>query len=541
MPHTIQSANIYEPRFLLVSLNIDAILHESTIYRRRERLNKITNGLGLGDVYDATIERIKAQAGDKPRLGMAALMWINHAERPLKADELCHALAVELGSTDFNTGNVPSISILVSCCQGLITVDKEASTVRLIHFTLQEYLSAHPDIFTRPHSSMAEICLTYLNSQHVKALSTPPSLDTQNTAFLEYCSVYWGTHAKKELSGCAQSLALELLKGDYHQISTRLLLTQVTGWYLGHIHTWSPFSGLHCASFFGIIEVVASLIEGECYNINEGDFLGITPLAWAAFNGHEGVVRILLEREEVDPNKPDDDGWTPLSFAAQNGHEGVVRILLEREEVDPDKPDNGGRTPLSFAAENGHEEVVRILLDREEVDPNQPDDEGQTPLSFAAENGREGVVRILLEREEVNPDKPDNEGWKPLSYAAWDGHEGVVKILLGREEVNPDKPNNRGQTPLSFAAQNGHGGVVKMLLERVEVDPDRPDNWGRTPLSLATEGGREGVVKILLGRQDVNPNKPDNRGRAPLLFAAGGGHDAVAKVLLGRQDQPRKD
>ena len=80
----------------------------------------MTNRLGLGDVYDATIERIKAQAGDKSKLGMAALMWISHAERPLQADELCHALAVELGSGDFNTGNVPLISILVNCCQGLL-------------------------------------------------------------------------------------------------------------------------------------------------------------------------------------------------------------------------------------------------------------------------------------------------------------------------------------------------------------------------------------------------------------------------------------
>jgi len=58
----------------------------------------MTDGSGLGDAYDAMIERIKAQDGDKARLGIAALMWISHAERPLKSDELCHALAVELQS-----------------------------------------------------------------------------------------------------------------------------------------------------------------------------------------------------------------------------------------------------------------------------------------------------------------------------------------------------------------------------------------------------------------------------------------------------------
>ena len=156
----------------------------------------MTDGMELEDVYGATIGRIKAQDGGKSGLGMAALMWISHAERPLQADELCHALAVQIGSTNFDVGNIPSMSTLVSCCQGLITVDKEASTVRLIHFTLQEYLSARPDIFSSPHSAMAEICLTYLNSQQVNALLPAPSPDTQSAPFLEYCSVYWGVTRK---------------------------------------------------------------------------------------------------------------------------------------------------------------------------------------------------------------------------------------------------------------------------------------------------------------------------------------------------------
>ena len=38
-------------RFLLVSINTEAILQESTKYRRRERLRKMTDELGLEDVY----------------------------------------------------------------------------------------------------------------------------------------------------------------------------------------------------------------------------------------------------------------------------------------------------------------------------------------------------------------------------------------------------------------------------------------------------------------------------------------------------------
>jgi len=188
-------------RFLLVSLNIHAILGESTIHRRREQLSRITDGLGLGDAYCTTIERITAQGGSKSWLGIAALMWVSHAERPLMADELCHALAVELGSEDFNAGNIPSISTAVSRCQGLIRLDKEASVVRLIHFTLKEYLSTHHDIISNfscgngrnlPHLSGFE--------PGQKTLSLYRSYNSRETTFLEYCSLYWGAHAKKELS-----------------------------------------------------------------------------------------------------------------------------------------------------------------------------------------------------------------------------------------------------------------------------------------------------------------------------------------------------
>ena len=523
-------------RFLLVSLNIDTILQESTIHRRRERLRKMTRGLGLGDAYDATIERIKAQGGDRSRLGMEALMWVSHAERPLTADELCHALAVELDTKDLNGGNAPSISTLVSCCQGLITIDKKASTVRLIHFTLQEYLSSHPDIFSRPHSTIAEICLTYLNFKQVKAIPANRSPDLSYTPFLKYCSLYWGVHAKRELSDNESSLALELFQEYDDHISIRLLLEQVEHRNVREVETSFLFNGLHCASFFGIVEVAAAFLEMECYDINAGDFWGTAPLAWAACNGHEEVVKILLGQEAVNPDKRDNDGCTPLSYAASRGHEGVVKILLGRHEVNPDRPSNHGLTPLSYAARNGHEGVLKILLGRKDVNPDKPNNDGYTPLSYAAWGGYEGMVNILLRREEVNPDKSDNDGWTPLTHAVFEGHEGVVGVLLSREEVNPDKPEYFGRTPLSYAASGGYEGIVKMLLGRKGVNPDKPGNNGWTPLSYAASRGHEGVVKILLGRPGVGPNKATDYDSTPLLLAAMNGHEGVLKILLRRKD-----
>ena len=141
----------------------------------------MTDGLGLENAYGATLGRIERQSRERARLSIAALMWISHAERPLKTDELCHALAVEIWSSNFNIDNIPSIGTLLAFCQGLGVVAKEASTTRLIHLTLQEYLRAHPGHFNAAHSTMAETCLSYLNSWEVKTLPISPSPDLRDS------------------------------------------------------------------------------------------------------------------------------------------------------------------------------------------------------------------------------------------------------------------------------------------------------------------------------------------------------------------------
>ena len=211
---------------MLASLHIGAILRGTTAARRRKTLKSIKDGVGLGDAYGATLERIKAQDEERANLAVAALTWICYSERPLQVNELCHALAVEIGETDFDPENVPSIGTLLDCCQGLITVDAEASTLRLIHYTVQEYLCSHPGLFSIPHSILAETCLTFLNSQLVKSL-TPDSLpDPQGMPFLKYSARYWGTHTNRGLSDHAKTLALELLNQYEDHISSLSLLDQ---------------------------------------------------------------------------------------------------------------------------------------------------------------------------------------------------------------------------------------------------------------------------------------------------------------------------
>jgi len=394
----------------------------------------MTNGLGMGDAYAATLSRIMEQDGDKGRLGIEVLMWISRSERPLRVEELCYALAIEKDSTELDPQNVPAIGTLLNCCLGLVAVDEEGSRVRLIHLTLQEYLNGHSHHFDSAHSKMAEVCLTYLSFQSIKDL--PPTLlvSPPQAPFLEYASYYWGVHARKELTERTKSLALQLLDRYDHHASAKLLLRKQWGWpcqtHYQNARSTSGFTGLHAVAYFGVEEVVMALLRSSDWEVNGKDFIGFTPLLWAVRNGHEGVCKLLLELGDVDPKITDNEGRTPPSVASENGHMGIVKLLFECKEANPDSPSGDGKTPLSLAAGNGHKDIVKLLLQCKEVNPDSSDKYGQTPLWKAAGSGHGDIVKLLLQHKEVNPTLSNNDGQTPLFGAAWNGHDGIVKLLL---------------------------------------------------------------------------------------------------------------
>ena len=502
---------------------MDEILAEMTIHHRSQALHRMSSGLGLRDVYNTTLNRIRQQSGSKPNFGMQTLMWISHCERPLKSEELCHALGVELEVEDFEIHNIPSIRSILGCTLGLVTIDENTSTLHLLHHSLQEYLRQHPTLFITPHSLMAEICLTYLNffQQGNTALAT--------LSFLEYATCFWGTHAAREVTEPVQSLSLRLLEAyENHGSATILWRKKIRKRY------WEQdvcgISGLHCIAFWGIAEIGAAMLETKRWDVNRRDSRGDTPLIWALKYGNDIIAKLFLEQRGIEPDTVVQYGRTAFSFAAEWGNEGIVKLLLERVDVNPNSSDNDGQTPLSFAVQSSHEGVVKLLLERGDVDPNSLDNSGRTPLSFAVRGRHEGVVKLLLERGDIDPN-PSENGRTPLSIAAEFGDESTVKLLLERGDVDPNSLDNDGRTPLSFAVRGRHEGVVKLLLERGDIDPNPSEN-GRTPLSIAAELGDERTVKLLLERGDLDPNSLDNDGRTPLSFAASRRHGGVMKLLL---------
>ena len=422
-------------------------------------------GLDLDSVYSQTLQRIEAQEGDRSKLGIEVLMWVSHSERPLRIDELRNALAVDLETIDLDPENIRSEDVIIASCLGLVAVDQETLTVQPIHHTLQEYLSS-PGILPNAHKTLAQTCLAYLNSDRVKRLPANWIPNPRDMPFFEYSSIYWGSHAKMDLSDRVKSLALKLLTRYDSHVSATLLFNRMQSYdsppVIDHL-----FAGLHCASYFGIVEIVAALIQKKLCDVNQGDCKGSTPLMWAAQRGNEAVVDFLLKRHGIKTNKPDNSGQTPLWRTSSTGQCRVVSLLLKRRGVKTNKSDNSGQTPLWCASSNGHERVVTLLLKRRDIKTNQPDNSGQTPLWCASLNGHEGVVRLLLTRDDVSPDRPDNYGRTLLWLASASGKREVVAQLLTREDIDPERPDRIGRTPLQIAHMNGHREIVAILQDRI--------------------------------------------------------------------------
>jgi len=562
----------------VVSLSIAAILQEPTLYQRKQKLREMASGLGLEGAYGDATKRIQEQSENRSKLAMQALMWVSRSQRPLRVDELRYALAVEIGSTHLDPDNISSIQTISSCCLGLIT-DEEASTVRLIHFTLHVYLCEHLTLFSSPDGTMAEVCLTYLNLQCIKDRLPLASQDTTKTPLLQYASCYWGIHAGVETTAVGKSLAIKLLDQFDTHISARLLLSKIycdEGWlWDGDAFETAGFTRLHVIAFFGNTQILTSLPRIKAWDVNRRDFTGRTPLIWAAARGNLEVTKTLLGLRGILGWKRDNNGRTALSWAAGNGHQEVVRVLRRKLECRGTlyTPDYHGLAPVHFAAESGKEDMVSLLL-KKGVWVNQVDQSGRTALSLAAENGHEGVVKVLLRQKNISADTADKAGITSLSWAASGGFGGVVALLLERKEVNPNTTDIQyGRTPLSWAAGNGYEIVTKLLLAHNDIDPELADNEGLTPLSWAARYGHEEVIKVLAERAErtdtspetrdigprtpiswatehwhgircisqleengFGPDLPDLNGRTLLSWAAGSGNVGFVQYLLNRKD-----
>ena len=122
--------------FLLPALQIRTILDQITKADVKRTLLHLSTD--LTHAFESTIQRISNLPTARRDLAFRTLMWISHARRPLTVTELQHALSLRFDDVDVDKDNFPSIRTLLDCCCGLVEVDLESSTIRLVHHSLED-------------------------------------------------------------------------------------------------------------------------------------------------------------------------------------------------------------------------------------------------------------------------------------------------------------------------------------------------------------------------------------------------------------------
>jgi ankyrin repeat protein len=535
---------------------------------------------GLGSTFESTIGRINTQKCAEATQAIEVLKWTFLVRWPLTVEQMRHALAVSIPADkeddryyeNLDWNNRPSEKSLVNLCLGLVVIDEETSTLRLVHKSLYDYLIKQHDlgkIFQEGHAEIAHTCLTYMqfkDSEYAVNATDTSKLNPiisilkrrlKNYPLLRYAMYNWGHHARHQTTPAVESLAdnlfLYTLNSECISMIFRLVPMRVCGTtqylyqaitkrhgYQGLLDMQSCF-GLHVAAYFGLQKRCEMLIEDRSYDVNRKDCDDFTALSVAALHGQTEIVRSILTRPDIDVNVCDNfGGRTALGWATFNGHNEVVCLLFERPDIDLHQQDLGcGDTAFLLAVRRGRKKVVRLFLERarEKIDINRKNNHDDTPLLLALKAGHFEIVRLLLTHNDICINLQDKSGHTALSIAARNGLDAIVRLLLKKNKIDVNLASADGKTPLSYAAIGNHSIVMRLLLEREDIQLNLRDlHHEKTPLSMAADMGNESVVRLLLDRENTNINNRDSNGDTALSSAVYKGHTNVVRLLLQRSD-----
>ena len=449
-------------------MHLDRLSCQTSIRGLRVALDALPTK--LNETYDEAISRIQGQVFEHKQLAMLALTWISCALRPLRVEELRHALAIRPGDHDLDPDALPDISLVVSVSAGLITIDEESQTVRLVHFTIEEYFQRRVhNLFPGADILITETCMTYLSFHRLDDIKTSENTiaaASGEDVFLDYASTYWGYHCVPAVEHALQDQILDFLSGkELPQLSKPLLPNEAVGSDDDPNFPTVKVTAVRLLVKFCLMHILGIYLKRNRWSGIPNSSL--TALLHETIGvGHTDMMELLFAHGVLSPHGPDNKNRTPLLLAARRGRDSVVKFLFEKYDVAADCRDNSKRTPLLYAAMRRHESIVRLLLLRDDVEADAQDEWKRTPLLYVAETGHDEIAKLLIDREDVDADHQDRWGRTPLWWATANRHINIIKFLLQRD-VDPNRRDEDRGTPLSLAKLQGHNDIVEMLEEKL--------------------------------------------------------------------------
>ena len=188
---------------------------------------------------------------------------------------------------------------------------------------------------------------------------------------------------------------------------------------------------VHLAADIGNPQIMSLVLsQPESFNlINEGNYLGGTPLHLAAGKGHLKCVEMLLDKGAMIHRCH--CGFSPFLFACSQGFSEVAKVLLEAHPFQLNWLNDGGDSALHVAAKGGHAAVVKMLLDFGLEIMHNADNESF--LDIAIKNGNKDIALVAVQHNRweeclklVSPDQPS-----PMLFLV-ERLPDVAKVVLDR-------------------------------------------------------------------------------------------------------------
>jgi ankyrin repeat protein len=378
----------------------------------------------IGPAYDQILKAIRNQPKICEWRAIRTLACLVPTQRILTIKELQIVVSLKADMTKLDTLDLPAEEKLIDFCFGLVVKDDVTKTVRLAHFSAQEYLNQKGII---PHDSeptLAIACITYLSFDEFKK---------HDCLSFNGCTIRCDTH--NFFKYAVANLSFQLNSSDQE----------------GIVKEFRKFldSEGNVLTYYNALRKHSRLVRAPAKRISQLDASAI---------GHAMIVKYLLE-SGCHMSITNQDLLTPLHLASHIRHLSLVIRLLE-QGANLHTVDKWKDTPLHFAAECGPTEVARLLLDSG-ANSSLANDVMSTPLHCAARLGYLNLVKLLLEK---NVDPIALEKWKtaPLHFAASREHTEAARV-----DSDAEATLATDYMDISFrrGAELGNLDLVKQLLD----------------------------------------------------------------------------
>jgi len=477
------------------------------------------------------MQRIEEQSSDRAELGKEVLAWITCLRRPFKASELRKALGIRVGQSSFDQDDCADIVDMVSACAGLVTINKKSNTIRLVHYTTQEYLNrTQYQWFPEAERMITEGCIAYLSmdefgsadrysgmiriSRKHKQLEGFPGYSDN---VYDYAACNWGHHACKAPQ--ARQAVIDFCTRSWNlKCSALMLVVRLSGprgtyRFVRCEERTKPdediTSGFHLSAQFGLRDILVVLLQ-QGYDINAPDRFGNTALMLAARNGHLDTVKLLLSHGARTDLK-NLSGYSLLHCAVHSRKIDIVQLVIvdatTGKSVDA-IPDDGKdmvpsiSSPLVMAVEREDVSLVRLLisygLDVNLYTSSTPRERrDDSPLWTAAARRNREIFEMLLE---AGADINCCSGYKSntaLHLAAFRQDICWVRYLLS-QGANINTQNEAGQTPLAWICSHDSDDTTLSTLLDAGADTNIPDKKGQSVLHQAASSQRRFLIPLLI-------------------------------------------